>query len=236
MRGRTTVLAVVAIAAMLLVSAVALAHDGRTAGTKDADDLTMSDGNDRVFARGGDDSVDGGAGNDRLRGGRGHDELYGGDGDDRLRGGQDDDYLDGGDGDDYINGRGDGRDGDEVVCGNGYDVAVLGRGDVIVAQGSAAMDGVESDEVESDEGDSDQVEPDEDTSDDGCEKVKRPKGRHHKKHRDLCAANSQGCDDDGAIEDPCAARYTPRCGDPEVVMPEPDEPVEEPAPDEPGEY
>ena len=214
MRGRTTVLALVAIAAMLLVSAVALAHDGRPAGTKGADDLTMSDGNDRVFARGGDDSVDGGAGNDRLRGGRGHDELFGGEGDDRLRGGQDDDYLDGGEGDDYINGRGDGRDGDEIVCGNGYDVAVLGRGDVIVAQGAA----------------------DDDTSDDGCEKVKRPKGRHHKKHRELCAANSQGCDDDGAIEDPCAARYTPRCGDPEVVMPEPDEPVEEPAPDEPGEY
>jgi hypothetical protein len=207
MRGRTTVLALVAIAGMLLVSAVALAHDGRPAGTKGADDLTMSDGNDRVFARGGDDSVDGGAGNDRLRGGRGHDELYGGEGDDRLRGGQDDDYLDGGEGDDYINGRGDGRDGDEIVCGNGYDVAVLGRGDVIVAQ-----------------------------SDDGCEEVKRPKGRHHKKYRELCAANSQGCDDDGAIEDPCAARYTPRCGDPEVVMPEPDEPVEEPAPDEPGEY
>jgi hypothetical protein len=215
-------LALVAIAAMLLVSAVALAHDGRLAGTKGADDLTMSDGNDRVFARGGDDSVDGGAGNDRLRGGRGHDELFGGEGDDRLRGGQDDDYLDGGDGDDYINGRGDGRDGDEVVCGNGYDVAVLGRGDVIAAQ--------------SDEGESDEVEPDEDTSDDGCEKVKRPKGRHHKKYRELCAANSQGCDDEGAIEDPCAARYTPRCGDPEVVMPEPDEPGEEPAPDEPGEY
>lgn len=222
MRGRTTVLALVAIAAMLLVSAVALAHDGRPAGTKGADDLTMSDGNDRVFARGGDDSVDGGAGNDRLRGGRGHDELFGGEGDDRLRGGQDDDYLDGGEGDDYINGRGDGHDGDEIVCGNGYDVAVLGRGDVIVAQ--------------SDEGESDEVEPDEDMSDDDCEKVKPPKGRHHKKHLELCAANSQGCDDDGAIEDPCAARYTPRCGDPEVVMPVPDEPVEEPAPDEPGEY
>ena len=216
MRGRTTVLALVAIAVMLLVSAVALAHDGRLAGTKGADDLTMSDGNDRVFARGGDDSVDGGAGNDRLRGGRGHDELFGGEGDDRLRGGQDDDYLDGGEGDDYINGRGDGRDGDEIVCGNGYDVAVLGRGDVIVAQVATAEDGVESD--------------------DGCEKVKRPRGRHHKKHLELCAANSQGCDDDGAIGAPCAARYTPRCGDPEVVMPEPDEPVEAPAPDEPGDY
>ena len=95
-------------------------------------------------------------------------------GDDRLRGGQDDDYLDGGEGDDYINGRGDGRDGDEIVCGNGYDVAVLGRGDVIVAQG------VESRTSSSPTKASPMSEADEDTSDDGCEKVKRPKGRHHR--------------------------------------------------------
>jgi len=207
MRGRKTVLVLVAIVAMLLVSAVALAHEGRTTGTRDSDDLTMSDGNDRVFARGGDDSVDGGAGNDRLRGGRGHDELFGRDGDDRLKGGQDDDYLDGGPGDDYINGRGDGRDADEIVCGDGYDVAVLGRGDVVM-------------------------------DDDGCEKVRQPKGKHRGRHHEPCAANSQGCDDDESVEEPCAARFMPRCGDPEVVMPEPDEPdepVEEPAPDEPGE-
>ena len=203
MRGRTTVLALVAMAAMLLVSAVALAHEGRLPGTKDSDELTMSDGNDRVFARGGDDSVTGGPGNDRLRGGRGDDELFGEDGNDRLKGGQDEDHLDGGDGNDYINARGDGRDGDEVVCGDGFDVAVLGRGDV---------------------------------SDDGCEKVKRPKGKHSKgQHERPCAANSQGCDEDESIKEPCAARFMPRCGDPEVVMPEPDEPVEEPLPDEPVE-
>ena len=175
MRGKKTVLAVVALAAMLLVSAVALAHEGRLPGTQDSDELTMSDGNDRVFARGGDDSVDGGAGNDRIRGGRGDDELYGG-------------------------------DGDEIVCGNGYDVAVLGRGDVV-------------------------------EGDDGCEKVRRPKGKHRQEKRyEPCAANSQGCDDEESIEEPCAARFVPRCGDPEVVMPEPDEPVEEPEPDDPGEH
>jgi hemolysin type calcium-binding protein len=203
MRGRKTVLALVAMAAMLLVSAVALAHEGRLPGTKESDELTMSDGNDRVFARGGDDIVDGGAGNDRIRGGRGDDDLFGGEGDDRLRGGQDSDHLDGGDGDDYLNGRGDGRDEDEIVCGEGYDVAVLGRGDVVA-------------------------------DDDDCEKVKEPRGGEHKTPHEPCAANSQGCDDD-QVEEPCAARYMPRCGDPEVVVPEPDEPVEEPAPDEPGE-
>ena len=205
MRGRKTVLALVAMAAMLVVSAVALGHENRLPGTKDSDELALSDGNDRVFARGGDDRVDAGGGDDRIRGGRGDDELYGGDGDDRLKGGQDDDYLDGGNGDDYINGRGDGRDGDEVVCGDGFDVAVLGRGDEVVGE-------------------------------DDCEKVRQPKARNEKKQPETCAANSQGCDGDESIEDPCAARFTPRCGDPEVVMPEPDEPVEEPAPDEPGEY
>src|SRR5215218_9599040 len=105
MRGKKTVLVMVAMAAMLLVSAVALAHEGRLPGTKDSDELTMSDGNDRVFARGGDDTVNGGPGDDRLRGGRGDDALFGDDGDDRLKGGQDEDHLDGGDGDDYINAR-----------------------------------------------------------------------------------------------------------------------------------
>jgi Ca2+-binding RTX toxin-like protein len=191
MRGRKTLLSLAAIAAMLLMSAVSLAHEGRTPGTNDSDELTLSDGNDRVFARGGDDVVDGGAGNDRIRGGRGADELSGGEGDDRLRGGQDSDHLDGGPGDDHLNGRGDGRDADEIVCGDGYDVAVLGRGDVVVDE-------------------------------DACEKVRAPGVRKHKRS-------------DEAIEEPCAARYTPRCGDPEVVLPAPDEPVEEPARDEPGE-
>lgn len=230
MRGRSAVLSLVAIAAMLLVvSAVAFAHEGRTPGTRDSDELTMSDGNDRVFARGGDDTVDGGAGDDRLRGGRGDDSLSGGAGDDRLKGGQGSDHLDGGEGDDYLNGRGDGRAPDEIVCGAGYDVAVLGRGDVIVVKGQAANDV----EHPVDVGDDNPPEP----ADDGCEKVKQPKERHHKnkgKHHESCAANSQGCDDE-SVEEPCAARYMPRCGDPEVVMPEPDEPVEEPVPDEPGE-
>ena len=199
----------VALAAMLVVSAVAFAHEGGMPGTKDSDDLTMSDGNDRVFARGGDDTVNGGPGADRLRGGRGDDSLYGNEGDDRLKGGQDSDYLDGGEGDDYVNGRGDGGDMDEIVCGAGDDVAVLGRHDVVV--------------------DTD------DATDDGCEKVRWPGHHKHKsKTHEPCAANSQGCDDD-TVEEPCAARFMPRCGDPEVVMPEPDEPVEEPVSDEPGE-
>lgn len=212
MRGRSAFLVLVAIAAMLVVSAVAFAHEGGMPGTKDSDDLTMSDGNDRVSARGGDDTVNGGPGDDRLRGGRGDDSLSGGEGDDRLKGGQGSDYLDGGPGDDHINGRGDGGDVDEIVCGAGNDVAVLGRGDVIVDTDEAA--------------------------DDGCEKVKQPGKRHHRhkrgRHHEPCAANSQGCDDE-SVEEPCTARYMPRCGDPEVVMPEPDEPVEEPVADEPGE-
>jgi hypothetical protein len=203
MRGRSAVLSLVAIAAMLLVSAVAFAHEGRTPGTRDSDELTMSDDDDRVFARAGDDSVDGGAGDDRIRGGRGDDTLSGGDGDDRLRGGQDSDHMDGGDGDDHINGRGDGRDADEIVCGEGFDVAVLGRGDELVGG-------------------------------DDCEQVKRPKRGDHRKRPETCASNSQRCDDE-PVKEPCAARFVPRCGDPEVIMPEPDEPVEEPAPDDPGE-
>jgi hypothetical protein len=204
MRGKKTVLALVALATMLLVSAVALAHEGGLPGTKDSDELTMSDGNDRVFARGGDDSVDGGAGNDRLRGGRGDDELYGGDGDDRLKGGQDDDYLDGGEGDDRINARGDGGDPDEIVCGTGEDTVLLGRNDKVVAA-VVANDGEEA------------AEPGDDA---GCEHVKYPKGKPPKEA-------------DDPVEGGCIARFMPHCSDPEVLKPEPDEPVEEPEPDTP---
>jgi len=234
-KGRSTVLSLVAIAAMLIVSAVAFANNGyddRVPGSKDADELTMLGGNDRVYARGGDDTVDGGAGNDRLRGGRGDDALFGGDGDDRVKGGQDNDYLDGGDGDDFINGRGDG-DKDKIVCGEGYDVVLLGRNDVVLVEVEATEHPVGH-----------EPEPDE-VDDDGCEKLKRPK--HPLEKREPCAATgsttcdghepcaatgSTTCDE----REPCAARSTTYCDDPGVVNPEPDEPVEEPEPDEPGEY
>jgi Ca2+-binding RTX toxin-like protein len=134
MKGRGVVLALVAVLSLLCATAVAFAHDGdwRVPGTKGDDELTMGGENDRVYARAGDDVVDGGEGNDRLRGGRGDDTLLGGGGDDRLKGGQDSDYMDGGEGDDRINARGDGRDGDEVICGPGEDTVLLGRGDEVV--------------------------------------------------------------------------------------------------------
>jgi hypothetical protein len=211
-RGRTAFLALVAVVTMLCATAVAFAHDGelRVPGTKGSDELTMNDGNNRVYARAGDDMVDGGGGNDRLRGGRGDDTLLGGAGDDRLMGGQDDDHLDGGEGDDRINARGDGGDPDEVVCGAGEDTVLLGRNDEVVVGAAASAE----------------------ADDDGCEHVKYPKGREPKEN--ACAAHSSGCDEaDEPVEGGCIARFTPQCSDPEVLKPEPDEPVEEPAPDTP---
>ena len=217
MRGKTVFLALVAVLTMLCATAVAFAHDGelRMPGTKGADELAGGDGNNKLYARAGDDMVDGGGGNDRLRGGRGDDTLLGGDGNDRLKGGQDEDYLDGGDGDDRINGRGDGGDPDEVVCGAGEDTVLLGRNDEVVAA-VVANDGEEA------------AEP----ADDGCEHVRYPKGKQPKEN--ACAANSNGCDDaDEPVEGGCIARFMPHCSDPEVLKPEPDEPVEEPEPDTP---
>ena len=227
MRGKTLFLAV--LAALSLFSATAVAGGHRVVqGTKSGDELNAGGGADRIFARSGDDSVDGGTGNDRIRGGNGDDALFGGDGKDRLRGGQDNDYLDGGDGDDYLNGGGDGRDKDKIVCGDGYDVVVLGRNDVVLVEVDASGD------VESEDGD-------------GCEKVKGPgsdgeacasTGCGH----EPCAATDGGCDEPRT----CASRMAPgcypaepvcmatdgNCDDPVVEEPEPDEPVEAPAPDE----
>jgi hypothetical protein len=227
MRGKILFLAV--LAALSLLSATAVAGGHRVVqGTKGGDELNAGDGADRVFARSGDDSVDGGTGNDRIRGGNGDDALFGGDGKDRLRGGQDNDYLDGGEGDDYLNGGGDGRDKDEIVCGDGYDVAVLGRNDVVLVEVNASGDVGSQD-------------------DDGCERVKRPGG-----DREACA--SAGCGHEpcastnGGCDEPrtCASRMAPGCypaepvcmatdgdcDDPVVEDPEPDEPVEVPEPDE----
>ncbi len=203
MRGKTVFLALVAAMTMLCVTAVAFAHEGelRIPGTKGSDELAGGDGNNKLYARAGDDMVDGGGGNDRLRGGRGDDTLLGGDGDDRLKGGQDDDYMDGGDGDDRINGRGDGGDPDEVVCGPGEDTVLLGRNDEVVVA-VVANDGEEA------------AEP----GDDDCEHVKYPGGKKPKEA-------------DDPVEGGCIARFMPNCSDPEVLKPEPDEPVEEPEPD-----
>jgi hypothetical protein len=217
MRGKTLFLAV--LAALSLFSATAVAGGHRVVqGTKGGDELNAGGGADRIFARSGDDSVDGGTGNDRIRGGNGDDALFGGDGKDRLRGGQDNDYLDGGDGDDYLNGGGDGRDKDEIVCGDGYDVVVLGRNDVVLVEVDASGD------VESED-------------DDGCEKVEGPGG-----DREACASTGGSCEEPRT----CASRMAPgcypaepvcmatdgNCDDPVVEEPEPDEPVEAPAPDE----
>jgi hypothetical protein len=197
-------------------------------GTKGVDDLAMGSAGDRVFARGGDDTVDGGGGNDRLRGGNGDDDLSGGEGNDRLRGGQGEDHLDGGEGNDYLNGRGDGGDPDEIVCGSGTDTAVLGRNDVVVE--------------------------DEATGDDGCEKVKGPGApRTCASHRDgcetarpcvastrecgeddniPCASNSEGCDE--PVDEPCVATLNSDCDDPVTSEPEADPAARAPKPREPG--
>lgn len=228
MRGRTFVIAVVALLS-LLTTATAVAGGHRVVmGTKGVDDLAMGSAGDRVFARGGDDTVDGGGGNDRLRGGNGDDDLSGGEGNDRLRGGQGEDHLDGGEGNDYLNGRGDGGDPDEIVCGSGTDTAVLGRNDVVVE--------------------------DEATGDDGCEKVKGPGApRTCASLRDgcetarpcvastrecgeddniPCASNSEGCDE--PVDEPCVATLNSDCDDPVTSEPEADPAAKAPKPREPG--
>jgi hypothetical protein len=226
MKGRILVVALLAALSLLSATAVAGGHRVVT-GSKGDDELTLGAGGQRVFARGGDDSVEGGAGNDRLRGGHGDDGLYGDAGDDRLRGGQDNDLLDGGDGDDYLNGGGDGGDRDRIVCGDGHDVVVLGRNDVVLVEVHASEDaGTDepaegpADEPGADDADEPALEEPQSGDDDGCEKVKGPGAPR------ACASNDGGCDE--PAEEPCAANLA-ECDDPVATEPEPDEPVEVPA-------
>jgi hypothetical protein len=221
-KGRTLFLTLLAV--LSLVSATAVANGTQVPGTKGDDELNMLGGSDKVYARAGDDTVDGGAGNDRLRGGKGDDALFGGDDNDRLRGGQDNDFLDGGDGNDYLNGGGDGRDKDQIVCGDGHDVVVLGRNDVVLVEVEASSE----------------LEVPESGDEDGCEKVKRPGGG-----KQVCASTNRGCDEGENVcpsnnggcnkPEPCVATYRD-CDEPVADEPEPDPVVEEPVPDDPGEY
>ena len=207
MRGRTLFLSLVAVFSLLSATAVA-GGDRVVSGTSDGDELNAGRGADRVFARAGDDTVNGGRGNDRVRGGGGDDSLFGGRGKDRLRGGQDNDLLDGGNGSDYLNGGGDGRDKDRIVCGSGYDVAVLGRGDV------TADDGCE--EIK--------------RPGDGKEACAA--GSHGCPDREPCAArDAKDCDP--SDDEHCVATY-PSCDDPVWNEPEPDPADEEQGADAPG--
>lgn len=222
MRGRTFVVALVALLSLLTATAVAGGHRV-VIGTKSGDELTLGSTGDRVFARAGDDTVDGGAGDDRLRGGRGDDDLSGGEGNDRLRGGQGEDHLDGGEGDDYLNGRGDGGDPDEMVCGDGSDTVVLGRNDVIDdGDGCEKVKGPGAPRTCA-------------SHRDGCE-VARPcvaSTRECGEDDNIpCASNSAGCDE--PVEEPCVATLNSACDDPVAGEPEADPAARAPKPREPG--
>jgi hypothetical protein len=101
-------------------------------GTPGPDTLTGTIFPDVIIGLGGNDMISGIAGNDVLCGGEGFDTLTGGPGADLLQGDEQGDFLDGGDHVDVMSG-GDGNDwleagpvssnGDQLVGGNGTDVA-----------------------------------------------------------------------------------------------------------------
>jgi hypothetical protein len=165
-------------------------------------------GSDELTMGDGSNRVYARAGDDMVDGGGGNDRLRGGRGDDTLLGGAGDDRLKGGQDDDHL----DGGEGDDRINARGDgrdgDEVVCGAGEDTVLLGR------------NDEAD-----------DEGCEHVKYPTGGEPREE-ESCAANSSGCDDE-PLQDPCAARFVPSCGDPEVLRHEADEPVEDSEPDTP---
>jgi WD40 repeat protein len=94
----------------------------RIVGTKRADYLGGSGGDDVILGLFGNDTLAGGAGNDRLDGGPGNDVLIGGDGTDRLLGGDGSDTILAADG---VR--------DVIDCGVGNDRAVVDSIDTVKA-------------------------------------------------------------------------------------------------------
>lgn len=108
---------------------------GVVQGTRHADTLIGTPGNDVFYARGGDDVIVGlggrdliygGPGNDVVLGGKGSDRLFGGPGRDRIVGGRGNDRLVGGSGRDLLRG----GSGDDVLraADHGRDLALGGSG------------------------------------------------------------------------------------------------------------
>lgn len=98
----------------------------RLVGTRGNDVFYARGGNDTIVGRGGRDVVFGGSGNDRIVGGAGADRLFGGAGRDRIVGGRGSDLLVGGTGRDLLLG---GSGNDTLLAKEGFrDVVSGGRG------------------------------------------------------------------------------------------------------------
>jgi hypothetical protein len=102
-------------------------------GTAGDDVLSGLGGNDIIYGGDGRDSLDGGAGNDRLYGDQDNDTIYGGLGKDNIDGGKGNDYLSGGIGNDRINGS---VGQDTLLGGRGSDVIVGGQDSDLLIGGS----------------------------------------------------------------------------------------------------
>jgi Ca2+-binding RTX toxin-like protein len=117
-------------------------------GTRGADSLSGTDGDDVICGLGGNDSISGLAGSDVLVGGEGHDRVVAGDGDDVVRGGAGQDWIEGDAGDDIVNGdegrdRLSGGDGNDTIDGGtSHDRIEAGDGDDTVygGQGNDEVD------------------------------------------------------------------------------------------------
>jgi Ca2+-binding RTX toxin-like protein len=147
-KPRFSVLAIVALAAMVLMGLTSALSEARVfkgtskankvVGTKKADKMRLGAGNDRASGRGGNDRIDGGAGKDRLSGDAGNDRVSGGTGNDRVTGGKGHDRLSGGAGNDVINAA-DGRRDVRVDGGKGRNKCKIDRADLAVAHGCGAL-------------------------------------------------------------------------------------------------
>jgi Ca2+-binding RTX toxin-like protein len=124
---RTTIFALIVVTVMLLLAGGAvLAKDvtctgGECLGTKRADTIAGTTGNDQIRAGAGGDDIDGNGGSDVIRGGLGNDTIDVSGADSQR------DTIFGGEGDDVI-GVEDNNSADKVDCGPGKDTVVLEKG------------------------------------------------------------------------------------------------------------
>ena len=109
--------------------AAGMPRAGTIRGTRGADVIACTPGNDRIQGFAGADVIRAGRGNDRIAAGAGDDRVDAGPGNDVVLGGAGRDRLNGGTGHDRLAARG--RRRDLVICGTGRDRAVADRIDIV---------------------------------------------------------------------------------------------------------
>ena len=146
-RGRSPLLAAIAVLGLALALAAGPAVAKKITGTKRSELIVGTKGADRIKGKGGNDLIKGKGGRDRLNGGKGSNKVVGGKGNDKVIGGPLGDTLVGGSGvDSHVGGAGndllnarDGRRDRVIDAGTGRNKCIVDTVELSIVRGCGSV-------------------------------------------------------------------------------------------------